>query len=319
MAVTTVDLGNVRGPQGEPGPQGPQGNPGAQGPQGNPGAQGPQGVKGDTGPAGPNQVTVDTTTDITGLLKGAGGKVVQAVAGTDYAAADAGIQTLAAGTDLNDIVTPGIYKTNGGNILNAPTALSLAGRVALIEVVSNTGMIYQRIMEEPGNRCHYRTRNGGTWTGWSINTMVNTAIASGSMLKISNGYVSAATAGTDYVAPSQLADYVIGSGELSGWKYQQWNSGKYECWKTTSEMTLTDVGPWGNLYYDSTPNISYPLSISFRETPNIFVTRAAPSGSELYIVQPATHTAGYVNFYVMSPKSGNITISLGLYAVGRWK
>ena len=68
------------------------------------------------------------------------------------------------------------------------------------------------------------------------------------MLKCADGKVAQATAGTDYVAPSQLADYMIGSGELSGWKYQQWNSGKYECWKTTSEMTLTDVGPWGSLY-----------------------------------------------------------------------
>lgn len=42
-------IGNLTGPQGEPGPQGPQGEPGPQGPKGE---TGPQGPKGDTGPQG---------------------------------------------------------------------------------------------------------------------------------------------------------------------------------------------------------------------------------------------------------------------------
>lgn len=80
MAVTEIDLGNVKGPQGEPGPQGPQGEQGVQGPKGDAftyedftpeqlaalkgpkgdkgdtgavGATGPQGPKGDTGETGP--------------------------------------------------------------------------------------------------------------------------------------------------------------------------------------------------------------------------------------------------------------------------
>ena len=56
MAVTTVDLGRVIGPQGQQGPQGatgPQGPKGATGSQGPQGPQGPQGVKGATGPQGP--------------------------------------------------------------------------------------------------------------------------------------------------------------------------------------------------------------------------------------------------------------------------
>lgn len=70
MAITTVDLGCVLGPQG------PQGETGPQGAQGETGAQ---------GPAGPNQVTTGTATNITGLLKGDGSAVSAAVAGTDYA------------------------------------------------------------------------------------------------------------------------------------------------------------------------------------------------------------------------------------------
>lgn len=46
MAVKTVDLGLVIGPQGPAGPQGSKGD------KGDTGATGPQGPKGDTGPAG---------------------------------------------------------------------------------------------------------------------------------------------------------------------------------------------------------------------------------------------------------------------------
>ena len=49
-------IGNLTGPQGEPGPQGPQGiqgEPGPQGEKGDTGPQGPQGPKGETGPQGP--------------------------------------------------------------------------------------------------------------------------------------------------------------------------------------------------------------------------------------------------------------------------
>lgn len=61
------------------GAQGPAGADGAPGADGQDGAQGPQ------GPAGPNEVSTTTGTNITGILKGNGTTVQQAVAGTDYA------------------------------------------------------------------------------------------------------------------------------------------------------------------------------------------------------------------------------------------
>lgn len=51
---------NIRGPQGEQGPQGIQGETGPQGPQGETGPQGPQGEKGDTGATGPQGPKGDT-------------------------------------------------------------------------------------------------------------------------------------------------------------------------------------------------------------------------------------------------------------------
>lgn len=93
-----IDQGQLQGPKGEKGPQGepgeqgetgPTGAQGEQGPAGPAGPQGEPGEKGDTGatgPAGPNTVTADTTTTLTGLLKGDGTTVAAAVAGTDYVA-----------------------------------------------------------------------------------------------------------------------------------------------------------------------------------------------------------------------------------------
>ena len=57
---------------------------GPQGAKGETGAQGDTGAQGEQGPAGPNEITADTATSINGLLKGAGGKVTQAVGDTDY-------------------------------------------------------------------------------------------------------------------------------------------------------------------------------------------------------------------------------------------
>lgn len=62
-----------------------KGEKGEQGIQGETGAQGPKGDKGDTGDTGPNAVGTGTDTDISGMLKGSGGKVAAAAAGTDYA------------------------------------------------------------------------------------------------------------------------------------------------------------------------------------------------------------------------------------------
>ena len=59
---------------------------GGQGPQGATGPAGSTGATGPQGPSGPNQVSTSTTTSISGLLKGSGGNVAAAVAGTDYVA-----------------------------------------------------------------------------------------------------------------------------------------------------------------------------------------------------------------------------------------
>ena len=66
MSVTTVNLGSVIGPVGPAGPQGEAGADGA---------------------PGPNEVSTNTATKITGLLKGNGANVLAAEAGVDFATA----------------------------------------------------------------------------------------------------------------------------------------------------------------------------------------------------------------------------------------
>lgn len=115
---TTLYLGGVPftggGAQGEPGPQGPKGDTGDNGTAGYTpvkgidyfdGAKGDKGDTGDNGTAGspgdpgPNTVTENTTTTITGLLKGASGNVTQAIVDTDYSPPYANKTTLAAITE----------------------------------------------------------------------------------------------------------------------------------------------------------------------------------------------------------------------------
>ena len=55
-----------------------------QGAKGDKGDKGEQGQTGPQGEAGPNEITTGTDTEIAGLMKGADGKVAQAVAGEDY-------------------------------------------------------------------------------------------------------------------------------------------------------------------------------------------------------------------------------------------
>lgn len=56
----------------------------SRGEKGDKGGTGPQGQTGPQGETGPNAVSTTTASDITGLLKGSGGKVAQAVANSDY-------------------------------------------------------------------------------------------------------------------------------------------------------------------------------------------------------------------------------------------
>ena len=89
-----MSVGGLQGPIGPAGPTGatgPQGPTGATGPQGEQGIQGPQGIQGIQGPAGaagPNEISSETYTTLSGILKGVSNGVSVATPGEDYAAPD---------------------------------------------------------------------------------------------------------------------------------------------------------------------------------------------------------------------------------------
>ena len=157
---------NIKGPQGEQGIQGPIGPEGPQGPEGPAGAngadgaqgpagttftpavsadgvlswtndgemenpdpvniKGPQGPEGPTGPAGPNEVTTSTSTTITGILKGTGAAIAQAVSGTDYAPPSQSITATLLSTGWADnaqtLTVSGVTDTSNGLLRIAQTA-----------------------------------------------------------------------------------------------------------------------------------------------------------------------------------------------------
>ena len=94
--------------------------------------RGPQGPAGTDGAAGPNRVTTATATTLTGLLKGSGGTVQAAAAGTDYVAPVSGtagnVVVFGAGGALADSGRAvGEIGGGGSYVLPAATGETLGG------------------------------------------------------------------------------------------------------------------------------------------------------------------------------------------------
>ena len=115
------------------------------GPQGLAGQNGVDGAPGEQGPAGPNEVSTSTDSSITGLLKGASGKVAQAVAGEDYEAAGTAegliVQAMTAhnaAADAHSELLAGKANTGHTQAASTITAGTLAGQV----VANSSGQTY---------------------------------------------------------------------------------------------------------------------------------------------------------------------------------
>ena len=108
--------------------RGPAGATGATGATGPTGATGATGDTGATGAAGPNTVTTSTTTTITGIIKGNGSVVSQAISGTDYAAALGADDNYV--TDAQLVVIGNTSGTNTGDQFTSVTSQRLLGRHA---------------------------------------------------------------------------------------------------------------------------------------------------------------------------------------------
>ena len=133
----------IQGPPGNDGAQGIQGIQGPQGDQGIQGIQGPQGDPGAQGNPGPNQVTTATVSDITGILKGTGTLVAQAVSGTDYAAAAHGHAEADVTNLVSDLASKALASDLSSHVALTTSAhggiLSAAAFVGLAKISVGTG------------------------------------------------------------------------------------------------------------------------------------------------------------------------------------
>ena len=279
MAVTTVDLGNVRGPQG---PKGDTGEQGPQGPAGNDGAQGPQGETGPQGPAGPNLVTTSTATNITGLLKGTGGAVAKAVAGTDYATADMGVKSIGISDDLNNVTATGLYTMIGAGS-NRPSGINTTAYYILEVYVNNTDII-QKIHGGgyPVQTVCYRRRTSGTWGSWTS---------------------------SEYAEASDLEGYAIISGNNGANQYLKFPDGTMICYCAEFPATTDDQGRF--LIGFTLPFINHPC---------INITPIA-AGSSLQYCSLAQINNDYAVVFFISANDTykNQSVTVSYHAIGRWK
>lgn len=84
------------------------------------------------GPAGPNEVSTTTATNITGLIKGNGSTIVQAVAGEDYETAGAAASAVVAHNTADDAHSELLSQkanTNHTHSASTITAGTFAGQV----------------------------------------------------------------------------------------------------------------------------------------------------------------------------------------------
>ena len=120
-----------------------------------------------------------------------------------------------------------------------------------------------------------------------------------------------------------VLDYVVESGNKSGWSYRKWNSGKAECWKVLQHNTRVNT-EWGSLFTGSATNRQdYPFNFSSKPVEQVSLT----SGSYQGLLFPekdgngensAVNSACY-NICRPSAISTSSTFYISFYVVGNWR
>ena len=210
--------------------------------------QGPTGAQGEPGPSGPNMVTAETETTLTGLLKGDGTSVAAAEAGTDYVAPVEG-----KGLSTNDFTDA--YKAKIDQ-----NATDIAAKQAKITV-------------------------------------------SGLLKGAGNGSVSAAEAGTDYVAP------VEGKG-LSSNDYTTEEKTKLEGLSAPVARTATlTVAGWSNK--------AQSVSVAGVTANSILTVTYAPASHDAWLdagVYCSAQGAGTLTFTCESVPASALTANIVILA-----
>lgn len=121
---------------------------------------GANGQNGAAGSPGPNEISTNTVSGITGLLKGAADKVAQAVAGTDYEAPPTITVNANAAPALGALAHNSEYRCTNSNITTAPT-------FTIPSISSTSSRFYAAVVyKSPGTTAPAMTNNSGYTAKW---------------------------------------------------------------------------------------------------------------------------------------------------------
>lgn len=266
-------------------------------------------IKGEPGASG----VIDATTEsaLTGLLKGAGGHIAPAVAGTDYVApADMAAKQ-------NKITASGLLKGDGVGGITAAAAgadyATPASVAAKQDKITASGLI-----KGDGEGVISAAVAGTDYaTPASVAEKQNKIVASGLLKGNGAGGVTAAVSGTDY-APT--IDYIVEQGTDGIWTYRMWKSGVAECWsKQTVNATFS---AWGSGYSCDIDGVAFPSNLFTSITYESAQAKAAGNNcvSSINAITGNTTTSSGITCLRMSASSaGEVAFTVYRHAIGTWK
>ncbi len=119
----------------------------------------------------------------------------------------------------------------------------------------------------------------------------------------------------------QLVDYIIDEGTEGIWSYRKWNNGTAECWGKTAVKSYACTTQSGNLWYTS-DTFNFPTGLFTSVTAGLS-NRAPGEGSTpsntLVTISGRVLSTTQFGIWVYTPQSTTQSLSITLYAIGRWK
>ena len=242
---------------------------------------------------GLNSVTEETETALTGILKGNGETVVQAVAGTDYAIPEQ------VNAKQNTITAQGILKGDGsGGVSTAAAGTDYATPAQLEGKLDKTG----------GTISGALTVSGTLYANSGIGLPTKNAI----IKTTAGGLTTGATAGTDY------EQVTIGGTTDRG--YAKFASGLLVCWGNQGFGTQSITTAWGNLYEGPEYCIFSDFAYAFSAAPAVTAIQNYRSNSAFFVEGIYSTTATSPGKFIpVRPSPASVIVAASYIAIGRWK
>ena len=124
-----------------------------------------------------------------------------------------------------------------------------------------------------------------------------------------------------YINTNKLEDLVVEYGTSGSWTYRKWASGTAECWGQFGPTTYSFTTASGYGYYTSTA-FNFPAGL-FDSIIAGFSNRiqgtGSTAGNTLITINGRTLSTTQMGVWVQSASSGSQSLSIGIYAIGRWK